>query len=252
MLRDYPLCIAFGGKTMNGFVSGSLVALGVAGLVATIVAVFWLKLDAKQAGVVLAASVFLLLASRLDQITAFSFAGAEAKLDRKVAEADATLNELREAMTTFAQAMLTSSMANEFMDGLPTRRRFDYHDQVMDSLRDLKLTSTQLAKAESGWRQGVAILYHRLFANVVAHQLKSSDKPNQERSAIVDKLHKLGDFSTWTSPSPAVVRDFLKKEGVYNAELEQWLEDYEHFLTTGELRRRDSFLYETSERPYAR
>jgi hypothetical protein len=235
---------------MNSFISWSLVTLGIGGIIATAVSVLWFKLDAKQAGVVLAASALLLVASQIHRVTALSFGGAEAKLDQKVAEADATLNELREAMATFSQAMLTVSMANEFMDGLPTRKRFEQHDLVMASLRDLKLTSAQLSKADSGWRQGLAIMYHRLFANVVTHQLASSENSNQERSAIVSRLHKLGDFNTWTSPSPAVLRDFLKKEGVYNAELEQWLEDY--FLTTGELRRRDSFVYEASERPRAK
>jgi hypothetical protein len=233
---------------MQSYVYWFLVALGVVGIVAAAASVLWFKRDWKQGAVVLAASALLLLASRLDHITALSFAGAEARLDRKVEEADEALKELKEAMAAFSNAVLTVSIANDFFDGISTRKRFELYDQVMVSLRDFDLSDAQLKTAERGWQQGVAILYHRVLGNVMQEQLASSDRSKDEQREMVRRLWELGDFKTWTSPSAGEFRDFFKREGVLSPELELWLADYENFLASGEVRRRDSFLYEASEK----
>src|SRR5450432_4251121 len=84
-----------------------------------------------------------------------------------VAEAAATIDQLRDLATSTTSAFLTNLIASSFMGGMSNARRFKMHDELMEQLELLGVSTKKLEQADMEWRNGVGIFYHRIISNSI-------------------------------------------------------------------------------------
>ena len=117
----------------------------------------------------------------------------------------------------------------------------------MENLEQLGVTGSDREKTEAMWRQGMGIIYNRAISRAAAErkekqQLSEKEKTNEEFRVAISKLNDLMDLQKgWDSPTPAECEKFLSENGLMNEEAQAWIDDYRHYLETGEIRRRDLF-----------
>ena len=211
------------------------------------------SVETDQGWLIMAAAAVLILASQLDRVTELSFAGATAKLQEKLAEADATLGEARELLEALSKTVLTDLIANDFAVGMPTRNRFDLHDEILGSLRSMGLSRAQLENVDRDWRRGVALLFTRLFDLMLNNRLDEDPRSGAERHALAAELRDLADIrDNWMVGTPNQYRSFFRNHDLLSEEIGGWISDFEHYNRTGDLRRRDQFIDLVSDRARAR
>ncbi len=50
------------------------------------------------------------------------------------------------------------------------------------------------------------------------------------------------EFEQWKAPTPAEMTTYLESVGCLTDEISEWIDDYRHFLETGEISRREVFV----------
>jgi hypothetical protein len=193
--------------------------------------------SAAIASVTVACGAFVMLAARLDRMTELSLGPVNAKMKETIAEANATINQLREVTTTMATATLTNMMATNFMGGMSLRKRLELHDQLIQQLQNLGVSDDQQRSAQTEWRKGMSILYF----NVVLRAAINGRAP-EDTNMISSEYHSLLDFPNWQAPTSGMLTRFCEQRNLLNAEVRQWIDDYQQFLNTGEIRRQGEFL----------
>jgi hypothetical protein len=123
--------------------------------------------SATIASVTAACGAFVMFAARLDRMTELSLGPVKAKMRETIAEATATINQLREVTTTMATATLTNMMATTFAGGMSLRKRLELHDQVMQQLESLGVSDEQQRRAQTEWRKGISILYFNVIHRLI-------------------------------------------------------------------------------------
>jgi hypothetical protein len=180
---------------------------------------------------------FITFMAKLKDLTELSLGPVRAKMRETIAEANATVEQLREVATTLVSAMLTDMMAGNFMSGMTLGVRLELRDQVMSSLRRIGVSEDQLSRAEAEWRKGIGVTYHRIVAKAI--QRAAGD--GKHDPALATEFQELLDFPTWSAPRPVEMESFARKRGVLTEDVQGWIADYRHFLDTNEIRRRGEF-----------
>ncbi len=201
--------------------------------------------DVVLAGIVAACGAFVCLLLRLPDLLELSLGPVKAKMRETVREATATIAQLQTMATVQAKAQLNQLMHSNFgWDGSSNAaERLALHDQIIVSLADLGVSSERIVEAETTWRAGVGVIYHRWVHHYLtqAKEHKYSIDTDAARRAA-DEIQSKLDFTTWTAPGPDVIEDILNKHGVATDPLREWLEDYRSFLRTRQLSRREVFV----------
>lgn len=221
------------------------------GVVFTVAAPLYIGLelnDPSTSWVSFLIGAFVTFMSKFEDIVEFSLGPLRARMREKIDEADASLSQLRQIAKGLAEITLTDLMASNFWAGLPLNRKLDFHDELMEKLEHLGVTGSDREKTEEMWRKGMGIIYHRAISYVAAerenkHTLSKKEQTNEKFRAAIDKLDGLIDIKKgWDSPTPAQYEKFLSENGLMNKEAQAWIDDYRHYLETGEIRRRDLFV----------
>jgi hypothetical protein len=186
-----------------------------------------------------ACGVFVAFMAKFNDLSEFSLGPLKAKMRETIAEANATLDQLRSVATSMARATLTDMMAGSFMAGMSLATRLQLHDALMIQLRELGVSEKERDLAAVEWRKGICVIYQRIIGNLVARDVRTVDAEKYGR--LAKELNAMVDMNTWTAPTPTQLRSFLEVHSLITAELADWLGDYQHFLDTGEIRRRSLF-----------
>jgi hypothetical protein len=145
-------------------------------------------------------------------------------------------------------ALLATMIGADFMGGMSTRQRLDIHDEMMRDLRAMGLKESQLQDADRGWRQGMNVLFGRLFGELFDEKAAAKGITGSDRNKLATEINSFVRIAEWQIAPVSDYRDFFKRADTYDAVIEGWFEEFEHFKATGELRCREDFLELVSER----
>jgi len=176
--------------------------------------------------------------------------GLRAKMRATLAEAAATIDQLRALATSTARSSLTQSMAG--MLGPRTMQiseslRLDL--KVIEELRRLEATDAQMREARELWDRGVGVLFgrqlhslmdietfarHRADLSPLDNTRYVGDRPiHRARAELMGAI----DFENWYAPPAQDLRDLCARaEGIIPG-ANELLAAYEAFERTGTLNR---------------
>lgn len=177
--------------------------------------------------------------------------GLSAKMRATLAEAAATIDQLRALATSTARSSLTQSMAGLLGPRtmqISERLRLDL--TVIDELRRLEVTGTQMREARELWDRGVGVLFGRQLHGLMdaeTYARHRGDIPpfvQEVRYAVDRPIHQARaelwgtiDFENWNTPPAQVWRDLCSSvEGTIPG-ADALLAAYESFERTGTLSR---------------
>ncbi|MEZ5935785.1 MAG: hypothetical protein R3F54_28520 [Alphaproteobacteria bacterium] len=171
-------------------------------------------------------------------------------LEAILREAQDNLKETRSLALRLAEINLEILIGGcfGFQDGLKTRRRFEIHDRIIDSLRQLDIPEIDILDAEKHWRRGINFM----FMNQIIHVFEMRTKKNQintkdlqggERRKISKSIHEMADLKSWTAPTLQQIRQKIT-ESIFEIsfEVESMINNYESFLSSGKINAQDDFL----------
>lgn len=187
----------------------------------------------------LLAYCFLLFFIRFEDIAEISLGPLRAKMKEQIEESAATVEQLRSLASAISRGVLTDLMAGQFFDGMTLRQRLDLHESIINELRSLGVSESQINEAETNWRKGIGVIYHRIIRQ---HLQKNQIDEGVDRNKLLADFQDLLEFSEWDAPSPERIRSWLGKRGIRpSEELNQWIGDYEMFIETNTIPRRREF-----------
>jgi|GEM_PF-2341568 len=217
---------------------GGLITLGLA-------VMFGLKGMATEMGLIVVAGAIWLAFLHIDKIQKFKGAGFEAEMKQAITEANATVHQLREVAATSSEAILTDLMAGNFFDGTTLDTRLGLHDQIILNLQNIGASPAQIKKADSMWRNGVGVIFHRGVRVSIEQREKKHQVNTKAEKHILDASKEFQNnlnFSAWQAPSPQEMREFIVSRNAMNPDVEELLQDYSQFVEEGTFRRRDVFI----------
>jgi hypothetical protein len=182
---------------------------------------------------------FVIFSSRLDAL-ALPPDPVRATIRDTMAEAAATVDELRELATSMIAAFLTDLIGGSFMGAVSLEKRLQLHDELLEKLKALGLKNDQLRNVDEDWRKGISIVFHRIITRHISDAADPSDRAAHNQ--LHSEMQSLLDFSNWTVASPSAYEDFARKNQALTSNVQSWIADYRHFLTSNEIRRRDEFV----------
>lgn len=229
--------------------NAALAAAGVACLFLGVITL-WQKGDLAAAGTGLTAGLVFLLASSIERFEVLKGLGVEArtrKLDDAITQANATVEQLRDLAAAVSQVALTELMSSSFFDGATLSTRLSLHDKLLATLKKLDLSNAQMEEADSNWRKGIGVIYHRIIHHHLAQREKKNNvnfqAPKESLQAAKD-FQALLKFDEWAAPTPEAMEAFISERNLMTLELQDWINDYKHFIANGEIRRVDKFAPE--------
>lgn len=234
------------------FSVGTNVLLAIAGAACLLKGVLslWNNDEAAATALGLTAGLVLLLASSIERFEVLKGLGMEARireLKQTVSDANATLVQLRELATSLCHASISDLMASNFMGSMSLKRKVELHDDLIGTLKKLGADSAQVAQADQNWRKGMGVLYHNIVHHHLARRKQrnhvNSDVPPEAKAAAED-FAKLLAFEEWRAPSPDTMETFIESRGQMSTVLQEWIDDYRHYLEHGKIRRPELFFKE--------
>jgi len=183
---------------------------------------------------------FVIFCSRLDALAERPADPLKATVRDTVAEAAATVDELRELATSMISAFLTDLIGGSFMGAVSLSKRLELHDALLAKLKGLGVTDRQLRGVDEDWRKGIGIVYHRIITRQISEAAEPPDRASH--NLLHSEMQALLDFDRWTVASPSAYETLARKNQALTADVQSWIEDYRHFLATGDIRRRDAFV----------
>jgi hypothetical protein len=183
---------------------------------------------------------FVAFMAKFDDLAEFSLGPLRAKMRKTIDEANATLGQLREVATSMVTATLTDVMAGDFLGGMTRAKRLELHDKLMDQLQALGVSDEQRERADADWHKGICTIYCRIISNTATKHAKSFMKI-AKYNKISNEFNTMIKWATWDAAIPAQLKALCQTHDLLTSEVSQWLEDYQNYLETGEIRRKDEF-----------
>ncbi len=199
--------------------------------------------DKSTAWIAALCGVFVTLIAKFDDLTEIGVGPVRAKMRETIREAVATIAQLRSLASTLGRVASTDLMAGGFMGSMQLKMRLDLYDQLIAQLRELGLDNQQIAKATELSGKAINLIYFREIRVAIEQRKQpySVEGVPADLRSIGAKFEELLNFENWEAPSPDVIQDFVEANKVATSEVTQWISDYRHFATTGEIRRREAF-----------
>jgi hypothetical protein len=199
---------------------------------------YWLTKDTMLATLVLFGAAAAVFVGRFESFVEFAFGPLKAKMRQTIAEANATLDQLREIAVMSASAALTDIMAGGFSGSMSQARRLDVHDDIVASLQRIGVSEDTMRRVKKEWDKGIEFIYSRGIGEMVFSELEQP-----QRAEVARAWSELGDFSEWRAPTPQQIEKLCERfSHKLSAQVAAALDDYRHFLRTGEIREREKFV----------
>lgn len=190
---------------------------------------------------------FITFMSKINDIAELSAGPVRAKMRETIQDANATIEQVRQIARSISETTLAALMAGNFgfQDGLTLDSRLALHDDLINSLREIGVPDKRILKSDKKWRRGIGVIYHRAIAPLidgrkVPHQINVDATVEQKQAR--EGWDELLDFDQWKAPTPDEMSAYLTSAGVLTHEMSEWIDDYRHYLETGEIRRRELFV----------
>jgi hypothetical protein len=185
----------------------------------------------------LCGAVMLVLANP-ERLAEISLGPLRARMQEKIAEAVATVEQLREIAATMANVILSDLMAGQFIWGMTSAKRIELHDQLICDLKKIGVSQSQIDIAETEWAKGMGVLYHNKLRKMLDKNLAGS---GLNEADIGKEFNSLARKDTRSASLPDDYEAFFKKYGLLTSDTTTWIADYRHFLKTKEVRRTNEF-----------
>lgn len=192
------------------------------------------------AWIALLAGSFTALMSKFDALAEFSLGPLKARMREAADEATATVAQLRELAASLSQGFLTDLIASSFMGGITLAKRLEMHGDLISKLKTLGVSDQRLQEIQTDWTKGIDVIYHRAIRDEMLAPLSNEDR--KRYNDLHHQIEELADFATWNVPSPDVYKAFARTHNLLTSTVESWIEDFQHFRQTGEIRRRSEFV----------
>ncbi len=175
---------------------------------------------------------------RFESFVEVTFGPLKAKMKQTIAEANATLDQLKEIAAMSASAMLTDAMGSNFWDGMTVSRMLSIYDSIIRSLRKIEVSETQMQEVTKEWNKGVALLYQRGL-----HEKALLELPQDKAQNFISQWTARNDIPEWQAITPNQIEALFAEFQVTPSEgMKTALGHYRHFLQTGEIRNREEFV----------
>ncbi|MCZ8311967.1 MAG: hypothetical protein O9320_14040 [Magnetospirillum sp.] len=164
---------------------------------------------------------------RADELVEVTIGPLKARLERQVAQATATLEQLRGLAATFGEVILAVLAGEGRMGGMGYKSKMAFKGQVDERLRQLGLSDEQLSQTRKTWRK-------YLVYDHAVRIWKSLPVAVHEMSPELRGL--LGERNLIPA-TPDEWRAALQRINLARGDAAEALADYEHFLETDNIRR---------------
>jgi hypothetical protein len=158
-----------------------------------------------------------------------------------------TVDQVRNIACVNAEAVLTASMAANFMGGMKVEDRLRLDEKVVASLVEIGISTEDVKKIKKKWSKGIGILYHNRVHDTLEGRTKPSIlnmKASPELLAASKAFRDTVIFDQWKVPTPNEMQSFIEKKGFMNDTLMKIIDDYRSFLETGNYNREILFPLE--------
>lgn len=193
---------------------------------------------AAQFSAVGALFVFCILATRLDDITNLKFGatGVAAQLEKKLREAEATVQQLQNIAEMFAQLSIQQISASNRLDGMKPAEKREAIAKIETGLEAINLDKPRIKKVlETQFTYDDFDYYHWTMYDV----FHSGDKDVVAKREAFKR--EFPDRGLGSNPPPDEVERFLKLNGWAKGETSERLRDWKQYRRTRKHRRRDEW-----------
>jgi hypothetical protein len=198
-------------------------------LLALFVALILRDASAGQYVAVIVMFVFCVLATRLDDITNLNVnaTGLQAALERKIAEAQATVHQLQRLAEMFAETAVIQIAMDNRWDGIPSRARREMIGNIERELRAIKIDETRIAQILTPQRTYDRLDYYWWLVRGVPARATAA----QAAAAISFQQH-FPDVSYNAIPALADVEAYMNRHDLMNGEAAEIFKDWDHYERT--------------------
>jgi hypothetical protein len=186
-----------------------------------------LLVGAGTAAVLSLVGIVMIVITRIDDIELFKLWGLEARLRQKIDEASATVEQLKRLASAIAEPAISSlAMHDQMMRRLNLSYRHKMKGDIDHMLREIGVSNEKISEIGAVWNQMMA---YRLARHVVEGENVSEQvwKDWQELAQAYEHERPV---------PPGKVEAFLKERKMWGSDRARRLEDYKHFIGTGEVR----------------
>lgn len=176
--------------------------------------------------------VFCALIGNTDRFESFTFSptgGLVAKARTVIQQAQVTIEQLQKMATAFAQANLTElAISGQILSGINTEYKFALHDQIIASLKDIKVSDAEIDKAQRPWS---GVYCSMLLDNIEAKA--TSLLPSAE---VVDQIEALPRDAERDLPSPDTLNKWINSQRLHDETITKLAFEYGNVWTTGSMK----------------
>ena len=189
--------------------------------------------------VVVGFSVCLLFLN-IHSIKKFSFGlgGVKTEMQETIAEANATIKQLRIVAATTGEVVLSDLMSGIFaFGGISVEERIRLHDQIVSNLKDIGVKDSEIKKTEDNWIKGLKLLFCSSIRQEIEKRGKSiqDNTQKQQHKDLIADLNLKFKGNIWDAPTSSELKSLIDKYHCMNNKIEALLLDYEKYEKTGKL-----------------
>jgi hypothetical protein len=149
-----------------------------------------------------------------------------AELEHQVKKSVAPVeSEMQKMAAAFAQATLTQlAMSGQMFSGFQTSYKFQIHDQIIASLKELHLPNSDISEVQQPWIS----VYCSLLLDVIETAVKSL--PNGKAADEIDSLPQDAERGL---PSPETLQKWIAAKSFNAGAVTKLVDEYAQLWTTG-------------------
>ena len=180
-----------------------------------------------------------LLLTRLPDISTFELLALKVKLDRQSQQVEVTLQQLQKMAAAFAQASLTElAMSGQMLFRTNTRQKFEIHEQIINSLKEIKISDDAILKAQGVWITVYCRMILDRIEGITTQLLPEVKAEDEIESLLKDAEHGL--------PLPNDVRNWIAAKSLKDPTLTQFIDEYENVWAIGTMKNPDLIPFNQS------
>lgn len=180
---------------------------------------------------------FITLMAKPEALAELSLGPLKAKMQNTIAEATATVGQLREVAATVANVVLSDLIAGHFMWGMSFKKRLELHDELILNLQKLGVAADQIGHAELEWKRGIGVVYHNKMGHDLQQRARDLGMDGAAAQKCAEEFNALAKKDTRSAALPDEYEQFFSKHGLLSIQIKDWVDDYRHFMETNEVRR---------------
>ena len=155
--------------------------------------------------------------------------------EEKQKEAVDLIAKMREMAATFGKVASSELMTGMFVRReLTTKQRVQFHEEIVRQLKKLHVPASNSAEIKAERRRIASVLYFNHISKAAQDEDKAGRHVQIRIESDANECHVV--------PTANFITEVLKRENQLHPETKLWIDDYEHFCRTEEIRRIDKFM----------